>query len=217
MSTDRSNANVAEPTLVESTLSERSANPNDFLLFFRKFLLKGRGISSAVPSGPAMVRGVLRHVNFDRPCTIVELGAGTGPITSEIVENLKPNQRFVAVENDADFCEVLRRRFPDTPLLQTDATKVAEPLAHLGIHRVDYVISGLPTPNLSPQGMVRLWRWLRASLSPDGVFIQITVAPLIYRAFYQRLFEKVRYQMIWVNVPPGGVYCCSRPRRSLIQ
>jgi phospholipid N-methyltransferase len=44
------------------------------------------------------------------------------------------------------------------------------------------------------------------------MFVQITVAPLVYRGFYDRLFESVRYRMVWRNVPPGGVYYCSRPR-----
>jgi phospholipid N-methyltransferase len=63
--------------------------------------------------------------------------------------------------------------------------------------------------------MVSLWRWLSDALEPDGVFVQITVAPLVYRAFYSRLFESVDYRMVWRNVPPGGVYCCAQPRQHL--
>jgi phospholipid N-methyltransferase len=215
VSSDPSNANVAEPALVESTLASRAARLSDVSLFFSKFVAKGRTISSAVPSSRAMVAGVLDHVDFSRPGTIVELGAGTGPVTEQIVEQLRPHHRFVAVENDADFCDVLRRRFPETTLLQTDASRVADPLSKLGIHKVDYVISGLPTPNLPARAKVRLWRWLFESLSPNGVFIQITVVPMIYRGFYQRIFRDVDYNMIWLNVPPGGVYRCSSPRRHL--
>lgn len=217
MSTDSSNINVVEPAIVESTLSERRARLADFGLFFKKFIAKGRTISSAVPSSPAMVSSILQHVDFSRPATIVELGAGTGPVTEQVMENLRPHHRFVAVENDPDFCEVLRRRFPDTTLLQTDASRLAEPLAALGIHKVDYVLSGLPTPNLPPRAQVRLWKWLQQCLSPNGVFIQITVVPLIYRSFYTRLFDSVNYRMVWLNVPPGGVYRCAKPRRRLMR
>lgn len=215
MSSDPSNANVAEPALVESTLAQRAARLSDFGLFFSKFVAKGRAISSAVPSSRAMVSGILNHVDFSRPGTIVELGAGTGPVTEEIVEQLRPHHRFVSVENDPDFCEVLRRRFPETTLLQTDATRIAEPLAKMGIQKVDYVISGLPTPNLPAAAQVRLWRWLQESLTPGGLFIQITVVPMIYRGFYERLFRSVDYRMVWLNVPPGGIYCCSNPRNHL--
>ncbi len=215
MTSDSSNINVAEPDLVGSAIAPQTARLSDFGLFLAKFIAKGRTISSAVPSSPAMVASVLEHVDFSRPGTIVELGAGTGPVTEQIVEQLRPHHRFVAVENDPDFCDVLRRRFPDITLLQADATRIADPLANLGIHKVDYVLSGLPTPNLPGRGMIRLSRWLRKVLAPDGVFIQITVAPMLYRGFYSRIFESVGYRMVWLNIPPGGVYRCSVPRRHL--
>lgn len=215
MSSDSSNANVAERTLTDSALLGEAERISDRVLFFRKFLAKGRVISAAMPSSRQLVSGLLRHIDFDHPGTIVELGAGTGPVTEQIVERLRPFHRFVAVENDPEFCDVLRRRFPATTLLQADATKVAEPLASMGLHKVDYVVSGLPTPNLPPRAAVRLWRWLSRSLAPDGLFVQITIAPLVYRAFYTRLFNSVEYHMVWRNMPPGGVYRCSRPRAHL--
>ncbi len=215
MSRHQSQAHVAEAALGESLLRQRKARPADFGLFLLKFLAKGRTISSAVPSSRSLVEGVLKLVDFERPSTIVELGAGTGPVTEQIVERLGPQHRFVAVENDADFCAILRRRFPETALLEMDATLVAEPLARMGIHKVDYVLSGLPTPSLPRRSQINLWRWLRSALGPNGLFIQITVAPLFFKPFYDRLFEHVEYRMVWRNVPPGGVYYCSRPRQVL--
>lgn len=214
MNSDSSNANVAQSELVDSTLATRSAKVSDFSLFFSKFVAKGRQISSAVPSSPSMVASVLENVDFSRPATIVELGAGTGPITGQILEQLRPHHRFVAVENDRDFCEILRRRFPEVTLLESDAAKLADPLAKLGIHKVDYVLSGLPTPSLPLRSTMRLMQWLRESLTPNGRFVQITVVPVLFLNFYRRLFEQVSYSSVWMNVPPGGVYSCSRPRKT---
>lgn len=159
-----------------------------------------------------MVAGLLRHVDFDKPATIVELGAGTGPITEGILARVRSFHRFVAVENDVEFCDVLRRRFPDLTLLQSDATTIAAPLQRMGLTNIDYVISGLPSPNLPPRSVARMARWLQESLTPNGMFLQITVAPFLYKAFYDRLFEDVEYRMVWMNMPPGGVYRCRRPR-----
>lgn len=217
MSQNTSEIGVAEPGLVEASLDDRKAKLSDFGLFFRKFLAKGRTISSAIPSSRAMAECVLETVDFCRPATIVELGAGTGPVTQEIIQRMQPHHRLIIVENDPDFCEVLRRRFPETTLIEGDASRVGQALARLGIPHVDYVISGLPTPNLPIKSKVSLWRWLAEALSPSGQFIQITVAPMIYRKFYTRLFERVRYRMVWMNFPPGGVYRCSRPRRHLFK
>ncbi|MEW6249326.1 MAG: methyltransferase domain-containing protein [Planctomycetota bacterium] len=206
--------NVAERVVSETdaALETPLTRLADRALFFRKFLSKGRIISSAVPSSRALVQGMLRPVDFSRPATIVELGAGIGPVTEEVLARLEPHHRFVAVENDPEFCEVLRRRFPNLWLLECDATRAGAQLAAQGVHRVDYVLSGLPTPSLPRRAAVRLCRWLRRALAPNGLFIQITVAPLVFRAFYDRLFEQVQYRMVWQNVPPGGVYVCSQPR-----
>lgn len=190
------------------------AQPADTALFFKKWLEKGRTISSAIPSSQALARTLLEPIDFSKPATIVELGAGTGPITRAISDRLRPHHRFVAIENDPDFCRVLRRRFPDLTILEGDATQLTQPLAKLGIERVDYVLSGIPTSALPPRSVVSLWRWLRQSLAPGGMFIQLTIAPLLYRALYERLFETVRYRMVWFNVPPGGIWYCANPRPS---
>jgi phosphatidylethanolamine/phosphatidyl-N-methylethanolamine N-methyltransferase len=209
------NFNAAESDAADGSFTTRRAYLSDRALFLRKFLGKGRVISAAVPSSQALVAGLLRDVDFGRPATIIELGAGTGPVTEQIVDRLRPFHRFVAVENDPEFCRVLRRRFPETMLLEADAARIAEPLANVGIHKVDYVVSGLPTPSLPARTAVGLWRWLRRALKPNGLFLQITIAPLIYSGFYTRLFESVDYRMVWWNLPPGGIYRCSAPRHRL--
>lgn len=215
MTRNTSDAGAVETAMADPTITPDKACIADLVLFFQKFLSKGLTISSAVPSSPSMVATILKHIDFDRPGTIVELGAGTGPITVEILERLRPHHRFVMVENDPDFCEILRRRFPNTPLIQADASNLAEPLARMGIKKVDYVVSGLPTPNMPTRSAIRLWQWLQEALTPSGLFIQITNAPLLYRKFYRRLFESAEHQMVLLNIPPGGVYRCARPRPHL--
>lgn len=202
------------PSTVEATESDISqpSAAGDYAIFLRKFLEKGRTISSAVPSSRTMALKMLEEIDFSRPGVILELGAGTGAVTERIVERLRPHHRFVAVENDPDFVEILRRRFPTQMILQADATRLTEPLASFGVHRVKYVVSCLPTPALSKRGIVRLARWAGRSMDGDGAFLQLTVVPLLYRRFYRRLFAQVNFRMVWRNIPPGGVYCCRGPR-----
>ena len=156
MPRNQPNANVADPTYGDPAAARRMPHLSDRGLFLKKFLDKGTGISAAVPSSRALSRGVIKPIDFSKPSTIVELGAGTGAVTAEIIERLQPHHRFAAVENDHDFCEVLRRRFPEVNILETDATRIREPLAHLGLHKIDYVVSGLPTPNLPRRAIVRI-------------------------------------------------------------
>ncbi|MFO0972563.1 MAG: methyltransferase domain-containing protein [Phycisphaerae bacterium] len=210
----REDTSTARPVATEL---DQSTKASDLALFFRKFVEKGRGISSFVPSSRTMACKLLELVDFERPGTIIELGAGTGPVTEQILARIRPHHRFVAVENDPDFVEILRRRFSEHLILQADATRLAEPLARMGVQRARYVISCLPTPALPRRGLVRMIRWLRRTLEPDGLFLQLTIVPLIYRRFYQRLFAQVGYNMVWRNMPPGGVYVCRRPHERLLK
>lgn len=210
--TQNSTNSTGDTAFATAQLEESRNQANDFGIFVKKFLQKGRNISAATPSSRWLAEAVCRRVDFSKPATIIELGAGTGAVTEVIVERLRAHHRFVAVEFDKDFCDIFRQRFPSVDLIEGDASVVQSQLAHRGITKIDYVLSGLPTPNLPAASVVRMMRWMRESLTPDGLFAQITVVPLIYRSFYKRFFSKVEYDMVWLNVPPGGVYQCRNIR-----
>jgi phospholipid N-methyltransferase len=53
--------------------------------------------------------------------------------------------------------------------------------------------------------------WLQR-LAPEACFSQLTVMPWVYQRMYERLFDEVRFQPVWCNLPPGGVYYCRRLR-----
>src|SRR5919106_1276097 len=53
----------------------------DSLLFLGKFLRHGTAIASLAPSSRWLSRATVRNVDWDRAKILVELGAGTGPIT----------------------------------------------------------------------------------------------------------------------------------------
>jgi len=206
--TQNSTSSTGDSAFATARIEESRSQANDFGIFFRKFIQKGRNISAATPSSRWLAEAVCRDIDFAKPATIVELGAGTGAVTEVLLDRLRAHHRFVAVEYDADFCDIFRQRFPSVDLIEGDASVIEGQLAHRGISKVDYVLSGLPTPNLPTRSVVRLMRWMRNSLTPDGVFAQITVVPLVYRRFYRRLFSSVEFDMVWLNAPPGGVYQC---------
>lgn len=217
MSRARRNVQAAEPELLP-----RERLLGDTPLFARKLLAKGRSIAAIAPSGEAISRTMTRHIDFSQPGVIVEIGAGTGAITREIVENLRPHHRFIMVELDPDFVEILRERFPQFTVIRGDAARLQEPLAKLGVKQVKYVFSGLATPSLPVRSQERLHHWLRHLLDPEGVYMQITFIPQhsprrhVYQDYYARLFHEVQFTPVWRNVPPGGVYTCRRIRDHII-
>ena len=187
------------------------------LLFMTKFFRHGTRIASVWPSSRFMAAASLKSIDWNQSRVIVELGAGTGPITQQALQHLQPHTRFVAIERDRDFVRILRQRFagrPNVEIIHGDVGDLAEILAQRGIprHGVDQFVSGLGTPSLPAPVRRRMLEAVRQYLKPQGVFSNITEVPWFYMRWYKAMFEDVSFQLVALNMPPGGVYHCRMPR-----
>jgi phospholipid N-methyltransferase len=184
---------------------------SDFTLFLGKFFRQGTAIASLAPSSPWLARTTLRNVDWSRARVLVELGAGTGPITRVLADKAAPECRVVVLERDADFARLLRARFAHLAhleIIEADVRDLAALLADRGIARVDHVISGLPVPSFPKDLQRALFRNVRGVLDPSGTFNQITELPWVYWRFYRRFFREVAFRFEPRNFPPAGAYFC---------
>ena len=191
------------------TNPNRRDGTNDWWLVFRKFLRHGTSIATFAPSSKHMARSICNGIDFDRAKCIVELGAGTGPITEELVRRVKSHTRLVIVELDPDFCVRLRAKFPNADIVEGDAAELDKLLADRGITQVDHVVSGLPLPSFPAALRQSILTSSAKSLSPGGTFRQLTITPWYYWKMYRGYFSDVRFRLVPINFPPGGVYVCS--------
>lgn len=211
-----------EPAPVEPT-SEAKTNPNadtstvgapkgpDWWLMLRAFIQQGKRIASFAPSSVFMARTILNGIDWASTRTIVELGAGTGPITAELIKVAPPETKLIVIELDPTLGRRLRERFrniPNVEIILGDATEFGELLAKRGIREVDHVISGLPLPSFPTEARDKILEVAAKTIAPGGTFRQLTVMPLIYYKLYRRYFDDVRFRFVPVNLPPGGVYVC---------
>lgn len=184
---------------------------NDFFLFIGKFLRHGTKIASLAPSSPWLSRATVGNVDWDKAGVIVELGAGTGPITRVIAEKARPETKVIVLERDADFAKLLRDRFakyPNFDVIEGDVRDLARMLTDRGIGRVDYVISGLPVPSFPKDLQVSFFKVMRQILGPEGGYNQITEIPWVYQGLYRKFFDNVRFVFEPRNFPPAGAYYC---------
>ena len=190
----------------------RTAAPSpDWWLMVRKFLQHGTTIASFSPSSRFLSRKIVQGIDYDSARCIVELGAGTGPITKELVERAKPHTRLIIVEQDADFCKRLRTRFahaPNAEIIEGDAAQIDKLLADRGITEVDHIVSGLPLPSFPAKLRDAILASSARALGGRGTFRQLTNMPLIYWRLYRGYFTDVRFQLVPLNLPPAGVYVC---------
>jgi phospholipid N-methyltransferase len=184
---------------------------SDHLLFFKKFFRHGTKIASLAPSSRWLSRATVKNVDWDHAEVIVELGAGTGPITKVLAEKARPETRVIVLERDPDFSKLLRERFgplANFEVIEGDVRDLASMLKDRGIGRVDHIVSGLPVPSFPKDLQRDLFRVVRDVLSPTGAYSQITELALVYMGLYKRYFEEVKFVFEPRNVPPAGAYHC---------
>jgi len=197
-----------DSTPERSSPDATTAKRPDWWLFLSKFLKGGTKIASFAPSSRFMARAIIDGIDYDNAKCIVELGAGTGPVTAELLKRVKPHTKLIIVERDKDFCDRLRLRFPQADIVQADAAKLEEMLDSRGVDKACHIVSGLPLPSFPVPLRNAVLASCAKRLSPEGTFRQLTVMPYVYWRMYRGYFASVRFKLVPLNLPPSGVYVC---------
>jgi len=117
----------------------------------------------------AMVQPVFSSVHLDGPLRVLEIGAGVGPVTEELVARMLPGDRLDVVELNPEFCIVLRERFGGADVPPTIHQMSILDFAP-GI-RYHHVVSGLPLANFQADMVAKIYERIFELLEPNGTFV----------------------------------------------
>ena len=150
-----------------------------------------------------MLAGIIKDNENVR---VVELGAGTGPVTDQIIASGVREDNFYTVEFDPKLCATIQARHPGLHILNIDAATMIEHLPKAFVGNTDYVISTLPLIVLGKEKAKEIINSIFAVLKPGGVYIQITYTP--WRPSYMReIGLKVTQLCVsWINLPPTFIW-----------
>ncbi|MEM8946277.1 MAG: methyltransferase domain-containing protein [Planctomycetota bacterium] len=146
----------------------------DQLVFLREFAGKFETTGSLVPSSRFLAKAVTRYLanRGETPIRVLECGPGTGAFTDRIVRHLRTGDRFDLVELNESFVEVLRKRFATESHWQAIADEAAIHQLLLqdfeGEGPYDFIISGLPHVNFSPEVVDSIFKSYFRLLKPGG-------------------------------------------------
>ncbi|WP_116450605.1 class I SAM-dependent methyltransferase [Blastococcus litoris] len=178
----------------------------DRLRFLRAFAANPRQVGAILPTSRLAVRDMLDMADVPAASLVVELGAGTGSQTGEILARMGPDARLVALEIDPRLVELLEERFDD-PRLQVVCDSAEHLRDHLGEERADVLVCALPFTSLEPGLRRRILESMPGALGPGGVALVIQYSPLI-QSELRRLFGSVRRRISPLNVPPAFLFAC---------
>ena len=174
--------------------------------FLRTWLKRPLTTGAVSPSGKLLARTMAGYVDPFALGPVIEIGPGTGPVTEALVERGIRQERLVLLEYSAEFCRLLRGRFPRATIVQGDAYQIGEALAGVLQAPASAIVSSLPLLTKPEPQRLSLLDEAFALGEAGAPFIQFTygnTSPLPLRGAE---FSAQSSQRIWLNIPPARVW-----------
>jgi phospholipid N-methyltransferase len=157
---------------------------------------------SIIPSSAFLVKKMIRNIDFNRKINILELGAGTGVITREVLNRMSDHSVLYSYENNVTLINTLESINDSRLIIKAENVS--------GLHTLqndyfDVVISSLPLANMAKGFKCKIYRDIKAKLKESGVYIQYQYLFWDYKMI-RRSFSKCKLEFCLMNFPPAFVY-----------
>jgi len=192
---------------------------NNLFLLWKQILKNPRELGTVAPSSPYLAKCVVSSANINPSQYVVEIGAGTGPITRHIIKEVDPN-KFCIVEPNAEMLQSLREEYPKSHHSAEYVQQLESVTSSLGWKNVDVVVSSLPWSIFPRESVIGGLEAIHSVLRSNGKVLTLVYSHAQYfpsslylEHQFNRYFEHVyRTRTTWRNVPPGYFLVGERPR-----
>ena len=186
-------------------------------VFLQQFLADPVTIGAIAPSGPQLAAIMVDEADIQPDHVVAEIGAGTGPMTAELLAR-HPDNPLVVLEPVAELAAELRKRHPSAHVVERYAQDLPDICAAWGHQPVDRVVSSLPWAIWPVEQQQTILDGILAAMAPDGRLVTFTYwhaqplpAARRFKAFLAQNFREVsRSRIAWANLPPAFVFNCQR-------
>lgn len=181
----------------------------EHLLYFFKDLKK---VGAIAPSSKFLAKDLIaklrKKITGDEcpPLNILEIGAGTGPLTKQIVKHLRPNDRLDIVEIHKKFFQIVK-----TTYRQENITAYHRDILKFEPEQqYDFIFSSLPYENMPEDVSRNIWK-KKLNLCKSGGHISY-FKYVKFRDFKNDFEEQMvsKYgkekKLVLLNIPPAKVY-----------
>lgn len=191
----------------------------DGLRLFAQFIRRPGAIGAVVPSSAQLADRITAVGDVAHARVVVELGPGTGVITSAIQRTLQPGATFFAIEANAAFVEAMKVRHPDVTVHHDSAVAIRVWLEAHGHHSCDCIVSGLPFAAFPGPLQDEILAAIDDVLAPGGRLVTFAYLGGLCLPGGRRFRRRLRAEFanvsttstVWRNVPPAFVYRALKP------
>ncbi|MFK8253642.1 class I SAM-dependent methyltransferase [Ancylobacter terrae] len=179
---------------------------DDEVRFLQSWFQNPLRTGAVSPSGRALARTMAGYVDPTDTGPVIELGPGTGPVTSALIARGVAQERLVLIEYNPDFCRMLKSRFPAATIIRGDAYDIARTLGDTLASPATAIVSSLPLFTRPPRERENLLAQAFGLAQAGAPFIQFTYATVSPMPLAPARFTAHRSPRVWLNLPPARVW-----------
>lgn len=182
----------------------------EHLLYFFKDL---KQVGAIAPSSKFLAKDLVAKLKEQLanancpPLNILEIGAGTGPLTKQITKHLRPQDQFDIVEIHKKFYQIIKAKYQEQPNLRIHHTDI---LNFQPDHRYHFIFSSLPYENMPEEISRQIWKKKLELCSSDAFISYFKYVK--FRNFKCDFEEKMvnkfgqNKKFVFLNLPPAKIY-----------
>ncbi|APG65894.1 ribosomal RNA adenine dimethylase [Tenacibaculum todarodis] len=179
------------------------------LKFFKEAVKSLKTSGTVTPSSRFLAKRMIAKIDFATTDVVVELGAGNGVITKQILKKLHPKATLVCFEiNDNFYKDLLKIKNKQLVVLNTSAEKIEEELAKLGFSEANHIISSLPFTIIPDAISTEILEKAYKVLASKGTFMQYQYSLTYFKKLSKVFSEEIKLEFEPLNFPPAFVYRC---------
>lgn len=179
------------------------------LKFFKEAVKSLNTSGTVTPSSRFLAKRMISKIDFKNSNVIVELGAGNGVITKQILKKLNKNAVLLCFEiNDNFYKELKKIKNPQLKVVKSSAEKIEEELAKLGFSETNHIISSLPLTIIPDEICMEILKKSHQALASKGTFIQYQYSLTYFKRLSKVFSEEIKLEFEPLNFPPAFVYRC---------
>ena len=200
---------------------------NENLQFIKEFLSHIGEIGALLPTSAFAADALAAEVARRRgPKRVLEVGAGTGAITAQLVQSIGPGDGLVLCEINPTFMAMLQKRFAQEPALRrvhAQTRFITGSILELPAEPpFDFIVSTLPFNNCPPDFVEAVLAHYQKLLKPGGVlsYIEYVGGQTLKRlsgydpqlaarqAIYDRYLTQYEFRrdVVLRNAPPAWIH-----------
>jgi len=150
----------------------------EHVAFIKHYLRNPAQVGAVTALNKSVAEKLIKYFlkrDINTPCRILEVGAGTGSITSQVIPYLKEHDSFDVVEIDQDCCKLLQKKLSAHANV---AVHCASILNWQTANHYDFIVSTLPFNSLDVHFVKQVMERYSDLSVPNGICSYVEYAGL---------------------------------------